>query len=147
MENTPIQKRETVHIHEHHVADKNVMVHYKDEDRLLLTGRSMINSCKLGISVETWLDELENAIGEVGAWCAERSEKVQQAYLVPKSPQLPFYFVQVQAAYDFDLADEITTLNTNLIRNYNLGMIEMFQIPESELDRFVSVDQSRKIYG
>ena len=128
-----------VHLHEEHLADKNVVIHPLDEDRFVLTGKQMIASCSLRVSLQTWFEELKAAREELVQWCLheDRVGKIAAAYLIPRPSQLAIYIVSHQKQYDFELADQATSLVTNLIRNYQVGMFELIQIPEAEVTRFV----------
>lgn len=136
-----------LHLHEGQVADKKIVVHPTNDDLFVLTGKQMIASCSLSVSIETWLGELELAREAIDEWCQKHSSKIIAAYLIPRPSQLAVYLVRDAGRFDFDLADESTELVTDLIRDYNLGMVELFQIPPNEVERFVDVSYNQPIYG
>jgi len=49
--------------------------------------------------------------------------------------------------FNFDLADELASLNIHLVRKYNVGMVELHQIPFDEIDRFVDPATAKWVYG
>lgn len=136
-----------LHLHEEQVADKDIVVHPTNDDLFVLTGKQMIASCSLSVSIDTWLGELALAREAIAEWCQQRSAKITAAYLIPRPSQLAVYLVRDQSRFDFDLADESTELVTDLIRDYSLGMFELFQIPPDEVERFVDVSYHQPIYG
>ncbi len=81
----------------------------------------------------------------VREWGAARSAQVQACYVSPRSTRIALFFVPRAGRYDFDLADALTDLNSDLVRRFNVGMIEIQQVPADEVDRFVAGDRSRVI--
>lgn len=117
-----------------------------DDDLFVRTGKQVIEHCRLGISVETWLKELHDLLAEVAQWCGERGAKVQACYAAPAA-RVTLFFVPTTESYDFELGAELAELNVRLVQTFNVDMIEMRQIPGDERDRFVHPETSRLIYG
>lgn len=128
-------------------ADRPFIIHPEDDDLFVRTGREVIEACRLNISLELWLKELQGVFDTVIRWSTERRDRVRACFCEPRGSKMVFFFVTGSNRFDFDLADELADLNTRVVNGFNIGMVEMLQIPEAELDRFVNVDTSRPIYG
>ena len=135
------------HLHEREVSDKQVVVHPDDDDLFVVAGKNLIRSCRLQSSIELWLKELELAKNYIRSWCQVRRDKVIAAYLVPRPTRLSLFLVQQSDAYDFDLSDDVTDLDLDLNKDYNLGNVEPFQIPAAEVLRFVDLQQADQLHG
>ena len=127
-------------------ARRAVVVHPEDDDLFVLTGRQVIQACRLAINVELWLHELDAALETTRTWCRERADRVTPCTVTARGPNTLLYFTPADHRFDFDLADEMAESNTDFIRNYNIGRIELFQIPMAELDRFADPSDSRTVY-
>ena len=57
------------------------------------------------------------------------------------------FFVPPGRQFSFELADELAELNRALIAGFNIGMVEVGQIPSGEIERFVDVETAQLIYG
>lgn len=138
-----------LHIHEDQVAEKRVVVHQSNEHLFVLTGKQMIESCQLVVSIETWLEELRLAKREISEWSSDRSRKydISCTFLIPRPTQLAIYVVRSNQEFDFDLASEASDLVLMLTRDYQLGTLEFFQIPADEAERFIDVSYNLPIYG
>lgn len=137
---------DALHLHEKSLSERQVVVHPSDEDLFVLTGRQVIKSCQLGTSVELWLEEVSRAEAFVAAWCADHSGKVNLAFLVPRPSQLALFFAHSDSQFDFDLADEMTELSSQLVHEFNIGMVDMYQVPKAEISRFVDQARAKLIY-
>lgn len=49
--------------------------------------------------------------------------------------------------FDFDLADDLAILSQDLITQFNIGMVDVHQIPDSELTTFVDPRFAAVVYG
>jgi hypothetical protein len=79
-------------------------------------------------------------------WSRERAKQVRSCFVEPRGKKIALYFIPVSEHFDFELADALTELNTDLVQKFNIGLVEVYQVPERELERFL--DQSaRPIYG
>ena len=57
------------------------------------------------------------------------------------------FFSPKSTAFDFELADCLSVLNLELIQRFNVGTVEVHQIPWNEIDRFVDTESTKLIYG
>src|SRR5690606_15444316 len=97
-----------------------------------------------GIGLEVWLNELRDMAEHVAAW-AQKRPAVQAVYAAPRGTQITLFVIPNADQFDFDLADEMVSLEIEL-RRFNVGLIETIQIPPGELDRFVDTNQARIIH-
>jgi len=137
----------SVRIHEGRDRETQFLFHPDDNDLFMRTGQQVINACRLDISVELWMSEIKSMLQEVREWSGTYSEKVRSCHCVPRSSQLVLFFCPTADEFDFDLADELVTLNLHLQQTYNVGMVETQQIPWGEAQRFLYPEMASWVYG
>ncbi|MGC4030765.1 MAG: hypothetical protein QM754_03305 [Tepidisphaeraceae bacterium] len=137
----------TLHINETRDGDRSVVFHPENDDLFVQTGKQVIEACRLNISVELWQHEVTAMFERVREWAAERDNRIDGCYATARPTKLVVFVTPVSSTYDFDLADEITSLNRELLRNYNVGYVELAQVPRGQMDRFVHPQQVRPIYA
>lgn len=133
-------------LRESELADTKVVVDPLNRDLFVLTGRQLIESCGLSLSVQLYVDEAGLAVAELGEWAAERSNQVTSIHWEPRPGHLSLYVAVASEAFDFDLADEMTDLSLRLNREFTLGRVEVFQIPNDAIDRFVSSPERSRVW-
>jgi hypothetical protein len=144
------QRRKTKprqHIREDANGHRQFVLHPEDNDAFVRTGRQVIEGCQLGISVEVWLDECRAMFGRVLEWATARTGRVRACYAAPRMGGITLYFVPFGETYDFGLGDELSELNVELFRGFNVGMVEIHQVPATSLDRFLPPDATVLVYG
>ena len=139
--------RDAIRITEAQDGANQVILHPQDNDLFIRTGRQVIESCRLGISVDLWLEEMDSMQRFVAQWCAGRASKIHSCYCFPRGPQICLFVTPNSESYDFDLADELTELSLTLLRQFNVGTVEVYQVPHGELGRFIDPHSSRHIHG
>lgn len=128
-------------------ADKQFVIRPANRDLFVRTGEQVIDSCQLGISVELWFAEAQSMIERVRAWADERPEQVRSCYCAAGGKRIDLFVVPAKGKFDFDLADDLVELNTALIKDFNVGRVEVGQVPWGELARFVDVNSSIHVSG
>jgi len=127
-------------------GDRPVVLHPEDDDVFVRTGRQVIEACRLGISIEVWMHEFREMLERVRQWSRTHEARVQACYAAPRGASIGLYFIPRTEGFDFDLADDLAPLNRDLVKSFNIGMIEIHQIPERERDRFISPDAVRTVF-
>lgn len=137
------------HIDEQKDAACRFVLKPEDNDMFVRTGRQIINACCLTISIEVWLDEQKGMFEHIHEWLQQekRSEKIIGCYAVPRGPGIGVFFILRNNQFDFDFADQLAVLNTELVRQFNVGSVEMHQLPNDEMDRFIVRDSAIEIYA
>jgi hypothetical protein len=138
------QTTATKHIRE---QDGDFLLHPSNNDLFAQTGKQIIEACKLSISVGVWLDELNRMLAEVKQWCGGRSDKIAACLAEGRGSEVLLFFVPHGLQFNFDLADELADLNRSLVTNFNIGMVEVGQIPAAEIRRFMDMEKVRIVYG
>ena len=133
----------SVHIHD----GGHVILHPEDNDLFMRTGKQVIEACRLGISIEVWIDEFNNMVSDVAQWAKKHAERVNACYCVPTGPRITLFFSPQSISFDFDLAEMLAELNADLIRKFNVGMVEVRQIPLQQIDRFLDPRKARLVYA
>ncbi len=128
-------------------GERPVLLHPDNDDLFVRTGRQVIEACRLGISIELWLSEFNAMLEEARHWAEQRAAKVRACFCAPVNSRVVLYFVPNSKSFDFDLADGLAELNAELVKRFNVGMVEIHQVPWEELDRFVDIESSRRVYG
>jgi hypothetical protein len=141
------RRDEAQHIHESPEHDPRVVIHPENDDLFVQSADQVIIACSLRISVELWLEELSAVFGRVRSKIEAHKSKIQSCFCVPTGGKLTFFFVSSSEQFDFDLADELGDLSVELMKDFNVGMVEAHQIPSSESARFIDPSAARKIYG
>ena len=130
----------SLELHESELSGRSVLITPLDEDRFIVRGESVIRACNLTINAQLWWDELVAAMEEVSAWSHLRQGKLRDVVCDVGSAKVRFYFSTSGKQYDFDLADELTDLELKLHREFNLGYVEVMQIPHDAMNRFAGDD-------
>lgn len=138
---------EAIRVKEDRDAERPIIVHPEDDDLFVRTGKQVIQACRLEISVELWMRELVGMFGKVRDWIQERPGRVRSCDAAPRGSRVVLFFVPATEQFDFDLADELADLNSQLIKEFNVGMVEVHQVPGAELDRFLDLSTARRLYG
>lgn len=128
-------------------ADRPVVLHPENDDLFVRTGRQVISACQLGISLELWLRELDLMIEDVRGWAEAHAGHVRACYCAARGARVVLFFVPATEQFDFDLADALAELNSRLVREFNIGIVEVGQVPADELARFLDVESARQVYG
>jgi hypothetical protein len=138
---TPTSKNQPVHVPSQ--DESQFVLHPGDNDAFVRTGRQIIEACRLSISISVWLDELKEMFAQVREWCAQRPEKIQGCLAAGRGSKIVLFFVPQGKSFHFDLADEMTELNRELVTRYNIGTVEVGQIPASEIERFLDPEGTK----
>ena len=140
-------QKPTIDIDEATDGGRQVVLRPENNDIFIRTGKQVIAACSLGISLDLWMDELQSLIERVAAWTKEHSESIESCFIEPRARCIMLFFVPTSQSFNFDLADELVALNSKLIKDFNVGMVETHQIPGTELDRFINPPMAKQIYG
>jgi hypothetical protein len=136
-----------VHVNESQDGARQFVLHPADDDLFVRTGRQVIEDCRLGISIELWMKELSGVLDEVRRWSIERRDRIRACYCAPTGSRITFFFAPVGEQFDFDLADNLAQFNAELLHKFNVGMVELHQIPWDEWERFLTLETGRHVYG
>lgn len=141
-------KNEAIRVSAADHAERQFVIHPEDDDVFVRTGKQVIESCSLGISIELWKEELKSLLTNVLGWL-ETQETVRSCYCCLNPSKLVFFFITRAERFDFDFADALVKLNSDIRKSFNVGAVEMHQIPWDEAHRFIGTDTdlARRIYG
>lgn len=139
--------QEPIHLRECENGESQIVIHPEDDDLFVRTGRQVIDACRLDISIELWVQEFRSMVEQVRSWAEERAGQVRCCYCVPRSTRMVLFFCPATAQFDFALADELVELNLALRQDFNVGVVEVQQIPWDEASRFFQSDAARWVYG
>src|SRR5688500_15106340 len=98
---------------------KTFVLHPEDDDLFVRSGQQVIDACQLGISVELWVDEVQAMAERLAGWSRTRADKVRSCHLAFRGGRVAVFIVPSSGRFDFDLADEIADLNTDLVKSFN----------------------------
>ncbi len=118
-------------------GDRRYVIQLDNNDRFVQTGKQIIAGCQLGMGVEAWRKEVDALIDYVNSWIEKRTDAVSRCFIVPRGAKICLFFIPQSRTFDFKLASELAPLNIQLFRNFNVGMVEVLQIPEDEIERFI----------
>jgi hypothetical protein len=131
-----------------HDGDKPFLLMTGGADRMLRTGRQIIDACQLTISAEVWLQEMRDLLADVRVWIEKSgADLLLGCQAVPQGGRVMVYFFPKVGTFDADLAIELAELNAVLVRKYNVGFVEFAQIPEAEKSRFITPSLAWTVYG
>jgi len=135
------------HIREAVDAERQFVLHPENDDLFVRTGRQVIEACRLGISVEVWFGECKDMFERVSQWARGHAAQVSACYAVPRGTGIGLFVVPKSQSFNFDLADELAELNRELVQKFNVGTVEIHQVPGDELHRFLVIEESRQVYS
>ncbi len=137
----------TIKLREAHDGDRPVLVHPANNDIFVMTGQQAIRACQLGISIQVWVEEFTSMTDFARRWCQERADRVLACYVAPRSNRVVLHVIPASDAFDFDLAEQLVELQTQIAQQFRIGHCEVGQIPRTEMDRFINLDAAQKIHG
>jgi hypothetical protein len=145
---TDQNKQTASHISEDVDGGRQYILHPENNDLFVRTGRQVIEGCRLSISVEVWLDEIKAMFDYLHTWVQEQGlGRIVACYAVPRGIGTRLFFVPRGDSFDFDLADLLARLSIQLMQKFNVGPVEIHQLPWDELDRFVVPEMAVEIYS
>ena len=104
----------TVHVND---ADRRVILHPENNHLFVRSGKQVIEACRLSISIDVWMNELAALMGHVQRWAAQRASRVRACYCAPRGAKTVVFFVPASQGFDFDLADELAELTSQLVKD------------------------------
>ena len=136
------------HIHEGVDGETRFVLHPENDELFTRTGKQVIEACRLDISIEVWFHERNSMFDHILRWINEKelSDKILGCYAVPRGIGIGLFFVPCQKTFDFDLADQLAKLSAQLVQGFNIGPVEIHQLPEEEMDRFIIPEAAIEIY-
>ncbi len=145
---TDQDKQARWHIRQDADGASEFVLHPENDELFTRTGKQVIEACRLGISIEVWFHERNSMFDHVLRWVKdkERIDRIRACYAFPRGVGIGLFFVPRGESFDFDLADQLARLNAQLVRGYNIGPVEIHQLPEDELDRFIVPEAAIEIY-
>jgi len=144
MSNIHTSTEDPVHVDE---GGHQVVLHPTDNDLFVRTGRQVIEACQLSIGIHVWLEELKEMLAFVERWCVQREAQIAGCVAEGRGSKVLILFIPRGDTFNFDLASELAVLNRQLVTTFNIGYVELGQIPSSDLHRFVDPEKARNIYG
>jgi hypothetical protein len=141
------EKQVPISIDETADGSRPVVLRPENNDVFVSTGKQVIAACSLGISLDLWLNEMASMVRFVSEWTEKHQDSVAACFVEPRPRCTMLFFVPKSSHFDFDLADELVQLNAQVVKDFNVGMVETHQIPRDELDRFLNPEMSKQIYG
>ena len=128
-------------------GSRQFVLHPESNDLFMRTGHQVIAACRLSISVEVWLEECVALFSYVNDWACKHKDMIAACYAIPRGDGIGLFFVPKSQSFNFDLADDLAELNRDLAQTFNVGSIEIHQVPQGELCRFVTREESRQVYS
>jgi len=136
-----------IHIDELKDGERQYVLRPENNDLFVRTGRQVIEACRLNISVDLWMTELTAMLNNVREWAGAHPAHVHSVYCAPKGARVVLFFMPPGEQFDFDLAEQLADLNRDLLTRFNVGAVEVHQIPWGERHRFLDLDTSWPVYG
>lgn len=127
-------------------SDRTFVIAPENQDLFVRTGQQIIAHCQLGISVELWLIEIGALAERAREWCQQRPA-VRSCYCAPRGARVIFFVAPVAESFDFDLADAMALFTLDLLKSFNVGAIELLQVPWDNFDRFIDPETAQHVYG
>lgn len=128
-------------------GERQVVFHTKNNDLFVRTGKQVVDACRHATNLQAWFDDLNSMLEHVAHWCEQRADHIQACYAAPQGNRVALYFIPHGTQFNFDLADLLADLSRELITDFNVGMIEVHQIPADELETFVQPVFAAHVYG
>ena len=127
-------------------GEREFVFHPKDNDLFVRTGRQVIYGCRLDISIEVWFKECDAMFEDISRWAAKRADRILACYAVPRGVGIGLFFVPRSESFDFDLSEDLADLTSKLMHTFNVGPVEIHQIPDGEKSRFIGSNTACEVY-
>lgn len=128
-------------------GDQRYVLHPDSNDKFVRTGRQIIEACQFDIDIRRWTEEVNQLLSRVRQWAEEHDPHIRMVLLSSRNGKLVLFAVPSSDSFDFDLADAIARLTIVFSQDFRVaGYTEMLQIPASDIDRFVDVNNVKVVY-
>ena len=135
-------QNQLVTIDESSDGDRKYILQRLNNDKFVSTGKQIIEAADLSMGIEAWRSNLADLYVDAHTMAKKFVDRVADVRLIPRHGTVHLIFVTVGSEFDFNLADELATLNIRLRRELQTyGEVEASQIPETELSQFISDDE------
>lgn len=128
-------------------SEQHILVESDNEDRFMMTMREAAYACKQAQDKQEWQDDFKKFLHEVHQWCEAHAGKVEAGYVGVGDGSLNVFVCTKSADYDFDIDDELTELDIDLVKNHPWLVAEVLQIPEQTREDQILSDTAILVYG
>lgn len=126
---------------------ENVLVESDDEDRFLMTMNEAAHACKQAQGRKDWQEDFKRFLHHVSQWCEAHGSRVQAGFVGVGDGALNVFICTSREEYDFDLEDEITALDIELVNRFPWLIAEVMQIPGQVREDQILSDTAVSVYG
>jgi hypothetical protein len=129
---------------------REVCVHAEDEDRFWMTCEEAARACKQHVSVVEWKREFTRLLGWLRLWSENEKGRVKECFVSLRDNRLAITVVPMTQGFDFDLANAVTALDSNIAREFKSCPSEVLQVPRPKgcgLDGLVDLSNTVLVYG
>jgi len=129
--------------------DGEVVVTPKDRSLFLISAEKATEACRDAMQREEGIARFESEfLVPLHDWCVAHSEPVRACYVGLPAGHIPVFVVKSSRQFDFDLAEEIASLELKLSDSgWRIGMSQLPDADEESLATFFSPEGALEVYA
>jgi hypothetical protein len=130
-------------------TDGEVMVTPKDRDIFFISATKATEACRQAVQNEQGFKRFETEfLVPLHAWCEEHAAKVRACYIPLPGHHIQVFVVGTSANYDYDLGDELATLELRLSQfGWCVGISQLPNADGDSLGTFFSPEGALEVYA
>jgi hypothetical protein len=146
MATAPKSRRQFAHLS---FEDGEVVVTPKDRSLFLISAQKATEACRDAVRREERIAVFETEfLHPLHDWCVAHSDKVRACYVGLPTGHIPVFIVTVSSQFDFDLGEEIASLELRLSQSgWRIGMSQLPDADDESLATFFSPDGALEVYA
>ncbi|HLN31557.1 MAG TPA: hypothetical protein VK395_27700 [Gemmataceae bacterium] len=110
---------------------ESVLVEPDDEDRFMTTSQEAAFACKQASDKKEWQEDFKRFLHAVSQWCESHKDDVHNGCVGVGDGLLNIFIRTKHKAYNFDLEDELTQLDIDLVKKFPWLVAEVMQLPSN----------------
>lgn len=126
---------------------EDVLIETDDEDRFLMTMKEAAHACKQAENEKKWQDDFKRFLHKVSQWCEAKAEHVRAGYVGVGDGALNVFICTKSATYNFDIEDELSDLDIELVQAFPWLIAEVVQIPLQVKEDQIFSETAVSVYG
>ena len=130
-------------------ADGEVMVTPQDRDIFFISATRATEACRGAVLADQKFERFENEfLFPLNEWCEKHADKVKACYVPLPTGQLQVFVVTNSPRYDFELGEELASLELRLSQaGWRIGISQLPEADGDSLATFCNPEGALEVYA
>ena len=127
-----------------------VVVRPDEKDRFVTTVAEAARACQFAEQALQWQQEFGEFLRFVHDWSNQHAKAIRRTYVSPAPHGLEVFIVTAGDHYRFDLDDEVSRLDLDLVTRFSRCPAHVMHVPDESpdaLESFFSPERALQVYG